>query len=332
MPHSAALYGVGGGHYGPKVTATSANAYARYTWGVLWFTGAVILFGAVVRITGSGAGCGQHWPTCQGEVAHLPQSVETAIELTHRLTSGVNLLLVIGLYVWSRRVLPSGHTSRKAAGFTLVFILIEALIGAGLVLARLVGNNESGARAIVMSAHLVNTCLLTAALVIAAWTAKREASVSLRPRGVEWVAVVGLIGILLVSMTGAITALGDTLYPVAAGEFDLAHATTDGAHFLKRLRIVHPVLAIAVALGLVYCANRVGAERTSSPVGNLARAVRLLVFVQIGAGAMNIVLSAPGWMQVVHLALATLVWVCVVLLLVAAIETRTASKPAARLT
>ena len=145
------------------------RAFTRFAWGVLAYTVAVVLFGAVVRITGSGAGCGQHWPTCQGEIVHLPKTVATAIELSHRLTSGLSLVLVVGVALVARRRFPDGHPTRWFAGAAVVLMIVEALVGAALVLLALVGQNGSVARAVVMAIHLVSTSLLTAAIALAAF-------------------------------------------------------------------------------------------------------------------------------------------------------------------
>jgi cytochrome c oxidase assembly protein subunit 15 len=146
--------------------------YALVVLGVNLF---VILWGAVVRASGSGAGCGEHWPLCNGAI--LPQSHATAtlIEFTHRATSGIALLLVIGLFWWSRRTFPTGHRARTGALWSLVFICSEALVGAGLVLLHLVGDNASPLRAMYLAAHLLNTFLLLAALALTAHWATHDA-------------------------------------------------------------------------------------------------------------------------------------------------------------
>jgi heme a synthase len=284
---------------------SSRRSFARFAWASLAYTIFVILFGAVVRITGSGAGCGQHWPTCQGEIAHLPRSVETAIELTHRVTSGLSLALAVGLLVAARRRFERGHAARSAAGLTLLFMVIEALIGAALVLLALVGNNDSATRAAVMAAHLVNTSLLTAALAVTAWAAGKSSPISWEgSRPARLILGIALAGMLVVSTTGAVTALGDTLYPVTPG------ARFEGTHFLQRLRVLHPVFAIAVAGYLCYAISALAKPAMRSA----ARTAFALVFVQVGAGVFNVLLSAPAWLQVAHLALATALWIVLVIL------------------
>ena len=300
---------------------TPSRSLSRaWAWSV-FYTLFVILFGAVVRITGSGAGCGQHWPTCHGEVAHLPRSVETVIELSHRVTSGVSMLLVFFLTVWTFRRLSPGHVARRCAVWSSVFMVTEALVGAGLVLLELVGKNDSVSRALVMGLHLLNTYALLFAMVGAAWasrflkqrqlhlfsneagrTARGEDSGLAHPR----IYVLGAVLIVAVSAAGAVTALGDTVYPVAGrSSLDVAGEIVRGTHFLEHLRGVHPILA-ALAAGFWLSAG----ARFSAPWG---RAILIVVLVQLGVGLLNIYLSAPGWMQVVHLALANALWLCWVL-------------------
>ena len=267
----------------------------------LAYTLFVILFGAVVRVTGSGAGCGQHWPTCHGEVAHLPRTVETVIELTHRVTSGFSLVVAFGALVLTWRRHGRRHLSTRAGIWSLVFLVVEALVGAALVLLELVGDDASWARAVVMAFHLANTSLLTLSMLIAAWAFGREAPElgggNRAERAVLWA---GAVGIVVVLGSGAVTALGDTVRPLAERGVVEA-AAQEGAHFLDRLRGVHPVVAVFVALLLLWTSDRLrpGLARTLLP---------WTVGVQVLAGLANVVLSAPGWMQIVHLALANSVW------------------------
>lgn len=261
----------------------------------------VILFGAVVRITGSGAGCGQHWPTCHGELAHLPKSVETWIEWTHRLTSGLSFVVVVVLAWCTFRRLPGGHPARKAAAFSILFMITESLVGAALVLLALVGENSSILRALIMAVHLLNTSFLTASILGACFFL-RAGSIWGGWRSTGRSFLVGALVLLGISASGAVTALGDTLYPVSEGPFRLETAVeVEGAHFLERLRGFHPLLALGGAVYLLFAIDATAPVRTRV-------AVQGLVTLQVGAGLANVWLSAPGWMQVVHLSLATGLW------------------------
>ena len=282
---------------------------------VLAYTILVVLFGAVVRITGSGAGCGQHWPTCQGEVVHLPQSTEAAIEFTHRLTSGVSVLLVVALPIGAWRVFPRSHPVRHAALASALLMLVEALIGAALVLFRLVADDISPARAIILPLHLTNTSLLLGAVAAVVWGSGTAALQLRLPQArVEWL-IVALLGVVLgTSATGAVTALGDTVLPVA----ELTSSASP--HFLERFRAVHPFVAVGAALALFGAAPVLATARPQARAwvyGSVALAVS-----QLAVGVVNVLLRAPGWMQVVHLAVAVLLWLALVGVWFAASEHR----------
>jgi heme A synthase len=288
---------------------------ARFAWLVLGWNVIVILWGAFVRATGSGAGCGAHWPLCNGEVVPRAPALATMIEFTHRATSGVALLLVLALCLWVFRERPKGHPARRAAGASVLFILIEAAVGAGLVLFRLVGENDSVARALFMAGHLANTFVLLACLTLAAhWCAtsaplRREAVFRFR-----WVFGAGAIALVGVGKSGAVAALGDTLYPAQSLLGGLAQDVSSTAHFLVQLRIAHPILALAGVLLVAFAASRV-LQATGDPSARAAAwTVSGLALLQLGCGLLNVALLAPVWMQIVHLLLADLLWIAFVLL------------------
>ena len=279
----------------------------------------VVLWGAFVRATGSGAGCGSHWPTCNGEVAHRPESLETFIELTHRLTSGVALLLVVGLLVAVLRSRHRGHPARAAAIATMVLMLLEAAIGAGLVLLELVADNASWARAGWIAVHLVNTFLLLGAMTLTAcWVGDRDRPLSPRPLGgFGPLMAVTVVAVLVVGVTGAVTALGDTLFPSASLAEGIAADRSPTAHFLIRLRVWHPVTASLTALLVSVTAVAASAGvPDGSPYARalslLGRLLLALVTVQLAGGFLNLALLAPVWMQLVHLGLADALWIALV--------------------
>jgi heme A synthase len=285
----------------------------RLAWLVLGWNVAVILWGALVRATGSGAGCGAHWPLCNGEIVPRAPALETMIEFTHRATSGIALVAVLFLAFRVFRERPKGHPARRAAAASVFFILSEAAVGAGLVLFRLVADDESVARALFMAVHLVNTFVLLACLTLTAHWCAAEA----RPR-VSWRQAwpIGLaaLALLLVGTSGAIAALGDTLYPARSLLGGLAQDVSPTAHVLVRLRILHPFLALAGAALVGLVAARV--IRRKDGAQRAAWAVALLALAQLLAGLANVALLAPVWMQVVHLLLADLLWIAFVLMAV----------------
>ena len=187
--------------------------YATFAWGVLAFNILVILWGAFVRATGSGAGCGSHWPLCNGELVPRPEQAEVIIEFSHRITSGVALhRRGRDADMGASRAYPRGHRVRHGAIASMIFMIIEALIGAGLVLLELVAYNVSIARAYWMAGHLINTFFLLAALTLTAWWASGGAKLRLRGQGaLPWVFGLALLAMLILGASGGITALGDTL-------------------------------------------------------------------------------------------------------------------------
>jgi heme A synthase len=287
----------------------------RLGYALLAYTVLVLLLGALVRVTGSGAGCGQHWPTCQGEVLHLPQSFETALEFSHRITSG--LVLVFGFwFAWLLRKLPAGHRSRQALWVGLSFTLLDALIGAVLVLGRLVGENTSPLRALMMPIHLVSTCGLTAGFVLSAfWATEAKATRATTTGRSERKALFAFLGaFVLVAAMGAVTALGDTLYPVSASSLAgrVGEDLGGTSHFLQQLRVVHPLLAVTFGLAVIFLLPRV--TRHAGALGQrFCTASVALALLELGLGVLNVMLSAPAWMQIVHLAAAVVLWLALVL-------------------
>lgn len=309
------------------------NRFAAYAWGVLGYNLLVVVWGAYVRATGSGAGCGDHWPLCNGVVVPRDPTVETVIEFTHRLTSGLALLAVVGMLVWAWRAYPAGHRVRTGAVLSMVLIVVEALLGAGLVLFQLVADNASMVRAFSMVAHLVNTFLLIGALTLTAWWASGGAGVRLRGQGaLLGILGVGIGGLLLLGASGAIAALGDTLFPARSLAEGIREDFSATAHLLIRLRVFHPLIAVGVGLYLVLAARVVHRLRPGRATLRLAQLLTALYLLQLGAGVVNLMLLAPVWMQLLHLLLADIVWIALVMLSAAALaEDRSASvvRPAA---
>lgn len=289
---------------------------ARFAWGVLAYNLLVIVWGAYVRASGSGAGCGKHWPLCNGEVVPQAPKLKTLIEFSHRLTSGFSLVLVIALCVAVFRSVKKGAPARRAAVASVVFILSEALIGAGLVLFELVAHNASMKRALSMSLHLTNTFLLLASLTLTAWWSSGAPAIRMKNGGPARIFLLASFGLMFILGTsGAIAALGDTLFPSQSLADGLRADLSPAASLLLRLRVLHPVIALATATVVVGTASVSRAMfRSVARVRRWASLTVLIVLAQIGAGFLNVLLLAPTWMQLVHLILADLVWISVVLL------------------
>lgn len=292
------------------------NRLGLYAWGVLFFNVGVILFGAFVRATGSGAGCGSNWPLCNGAVLPMTARTETLIEYTHRLTSGAAMLMVFMLFWLVWRAYPKGHMVRKAAAFAGFFMITEALVGASLVLQSWVAGDTSWARALVGAVHLGNTYLLLGSLTLCAWwiTGRRGAAIT----GDRRFLVAGYLGLgatILLGMTGAITALGDTLFPARSLSEGLLQDIRPAAHFLVRLRIIHPLFAVLVSF-LLFALARIYLDHVEERRARwLPVSLAVLVAAQLICGAINLILLAPIPLQILHLLLADGVWMALVLLM-----------------
>ncbi|HXU80303.1 MAG TPA: COX15/CtaA family protein [Polyangia bacterium] len=290
----------------------SPAAFRRFSLLTLIFVLVVILWGAYVRASGSGAGCGSHWPLCNGQVVPRAPAAATVIEFTHRLTSGLALVLILGQLVLAFRIFPRRHPVRRAAVASAAFILSEALIGAGLVLFEKVAGDKSVARAAWTASHLTNTFALVASVVLTGWFATHRQRDREPPRALYLGLLAGLGGALFVGVSGAIAALGDTLFPVRSFAEGWSQDLSPTAHLFVRLRVLHPLLAVTVGTGLLVVTGTLVLRAQSRGVRATATVAAALVLAQLLAGLVNLALLAPIPTQVLHLLLADLLWIALV--------------------
>jgi heme A synthase len=292
------------------------DKFAKYAWFVLAYNIVVVLWGVVVRSSLSGDGCGQFWLTCGGEIVPSAPQLKTVIEFSHRISSGLALVAVLSLFVWTFRKYASGSLMRKMASASMILIVIEALIGAVLVLNKLVALNPSIVRAFSMAAHLINTFILLAVLTLTAWFASGGKPFSVRAQGKTlWLLAIAVAGILLISLSGSLAALSSTLFPAISLSEGLRQDFSETSHILLRLRISHPILSITVGVFLLFLANWFKARREGNIwVSRWANVLVILVAVQFASGALTLLTLAPIVMQLVHLLLADAVWITFVLL------------------
>jgi len=289
----------------------SNRSFARYAWAVLAFNLAVVLWGAYVRAAGAGAGCGQHWPLCNGVIVPVAPTLKTIIEFTHRVTSGIDLALVALLLVWAFRAFPRLHPVRLGAVLSAIFLMTEALIGAALVLLEHVAKNQSSARGYSLSLHLINTLTLLACLTLTAWWAMGKPPVRVAGRP-AWMAAGSLALVMILGVSGAIAALGDTLFPARSLAEAFAQDFDPASSIFVRLRVLHPIIAgIAGTWLVLYAVATAGRRPDLRPRAWLLLG---LVGAQLAAGAVNLLLRAPVFMQMVHLLLADALWISLVLL------------------
>lgn len=293
-----------------------SSALRRFAWGVLAYFIATILWGTVVRATGSGAGCGDHWPLCNGTVMQQSPTLHTVIEFTHRITAGLDLILIVGLLIWTWRRTVQGHLARWAAGIALFLTLTEGLLGALLVKLGLTAESRSPLRPPFEALHLSNTLLLVAALAATAHFLERR--VGYRWRDVHITApvgtTIGMLAVMVVGVTGSLAALGDTLFPATSLSESIKQDFAQQGNWLLRWRWTHPTIAILASIFLIWLLIR--ATRRSSAWDNrgLSALVVGLLVLQYVLGALDVYLLAPVWMQVVHLLGADVLWAALVVL------------------
>jgi len=352
--------GVGGSYHrsmsGLVRWLRSGRGLASYAVCVLAFMVLIVLEGAIVRATGSGAGCGNHWPLCNGLFFPLRHPrVATVIEFTHRAMTGLCSTLVVVLIVWVYQARAKGDRVRRAAKWVGILLVTEALLGAVLVKGGYVEFNATNMRVLMQCVHFTNTMLLLAALALTWWWAREAGGVSgLRPSqpqglkphdewgtdgtaeavplrglglstsaedsedlGAKTLAWVAVVATIVVGATGSVAALADTLFPSPSLMAGLRDDFSAAAPLLVRMRWVHPAAALVGVVCVGWLCLRVRTRVSAWLAG--------LLVLQMVLGVGDVLLLAPTWMQVVHLLGADLYWI--VLVIVAAdvlwVETKT---------
>lgn len=295
------------------------RTFAAFALGVLIFTVVSILYGAFVRVSFSGDGCGTSWPLCDGTVLPVGARIQTYIELAHRYSTSLLGFVAIGLYLFARRLFPKGDAVRKAAGWGLVFTITAGIIGMLLVLFSWVTTDKSAQRVVAMPLHLINTFGLIAACTLTVHFARGGQRVRLGSgpvsSAIKWAAG----AFVAIGMTGAISALGKTAY---AKELSVAgtllerlnmHVGDKAAPILKG-GVLHPFIATAAGLVILFAVKLAMDRRDDPRVQMWGKWTIGLYVVQMAFGIFNLVLSAPAWMQIGHLGFALANWITFVML------------------
>ena len=292
-------------------------ALQRFAWGVLAFFIATILWGAVVRATGSGAGCGDHWPLCNGTVMQHSPTLHTMIEFSHRVSAGaIDSILVLALAVWTWRRTVAGHLARWAIGTTILLTVTEGALGAVLVKMGLTADSRSPLRAPVEALHFSNTLLLLAALTLVAHFLGRRAGF-LRDTvriAMPFVGIASLVVVLIVGVTGSLAALGDTLFPPSSLSAAFAQDFSSTSEWLVRWRWTHPTVAFLACVFLIWLLVRAAQRRSHWDNRTLSATVLILLAVQYVLGILDVLYLAPVWLQILHLLGADVLWAAIVVL------------------
>ena len=239
----------------------------------------LIVLGAVVRISGSGMGCGDHWPLCNGHLFPPLNEIPTVIEWSHRLVAAVVSILVIGLVAldW-RRAWPA-----------LILLIVQILLGAVTV--------KTGLTPAMVILHLATAMLLLAALIVTACGVPR--SPGLGPGSAVLLAltfITVLFGALTANL-GAIASCGG--FPLCNGQL-IPHAGP-----LAAIHWTHRLLAYTLAGYLIWWVVRSADRR--------AWGVLAIVALQIAIAATMLQLGFPGALQAAHAAVGAGVWAMVVI-------------------
>ena len=306
-------------HPAPAIPARSTQqAAARFACLTLACFILVVLWGAIVRTSGSGAGCGAHWPLCNGDFFPRHPRLATLIEFIHRSTSGICTLLDLALIAFTFRATLRRHPARTAALSSFAFLILEAALGAVLVLRHYVLDNASNARVLMQSIHFTNTLPLMASLALTAWflSPVRNEPRTTPHSAPRWAVLLAILSTIAVGATGSVAALADTLFPSSTLRAALASDFAQTSPLLVRMRWVHPAAALLAVLCVLPLLRR---------ATRLSRIVLTLLLLQFALGLADILLLAPAWMQVLHLLGADLYWVALVQLAAEAVWPITSS-------
>jgi heme a synthase len=293
---------------------SASRALGRFAWGVVGYNVLVILWGAIVRTSGSGAGCGDRWPLCNGDFFPHHPRLATVIEFAHRSTTAVCVFLVVALVIWTFRATGRGDRARHAVVASTVLLVTEALLGAVLVLGGYVADNISTARVVMQSIHFTNTLLLLGALSLTAWwlsAPNQRVGSAPADKSLAWPAWIAVLATIVMGATGAVAALADTLFPSTSLREALASDFAANSPLLVQMRWVHPAAVLVGSCCVLWLVMRVRSR--------LSWVVAGLLGFQFAVGIGDVLLLAPTWMQVLHLLGADLYWIALVVLAAAVV-------------
>ncbi|MCB0328546.1 MAG: COX15/CtaA family protein [Bdellovibrionales bacterium] len=261
----------------------------------------VILWGAFVRFSRSGDGCGESWPLCHGEILPEQVGIATWIEYTHRVTSGIfgigiGVLLIYVLF-FSRMKLQL----RNFAIAAFLFTISEALIGAGLVLRGMVAENDTVERIFWLAGHLLNTLLLLYFLVGVVLQSKYD------KRKLSFIPsrqfAIPLVAFILLAIAGSLASLSNTLHPSSDLGAGLAADLSLESPLIVRLRVLHPICGV-LFFGLVIYWWKLLTLRFPGMTERLL----WLVGVEVLVGATTLLMLSPLTAKLLHLFLADIIW------------------------
>ncbi len=303
-------------------TKLKLDRFAKFAWFVLAYNIVVILWGVFLRASLSGDGCGEHWLTCGGEVVPSAPQLKTQIEFFHRITTTlagitVIILLVSAIVKWTKNKTAQNKLLLRMSLASLIFIIIEGIVGGLLVLTGNTAANWTPTRPFWMAAHLVNTFTLIAVLALTAWFASGGKPVVFlkAERKTLLLILLGTLGIFIVGMSGSLAALSSMLFPSSTLSEGIAKDFSATSHYILRLRVFHPILSILTGVFLIFLAGYLRKrDEQNLQTRRWSNILSMLVMLQFASGAVTLLMLAPIVLQLIHLFLADAVWIAFVLL------------------
>jgi protoheme IX farnesyltransferase len=286
--------------------------FSKFVWGVLLYNLAVVAWGVFVRASSSGDGCGSHWPLCDGQSEPLHGHIAKIVEASHRISTSLDGPLALIILIWAIRAFPVGNLARKAAAGVLGFTILEGLIGFVIVKNHWVTTNDSVARAAGMCLHTLSTYLLLGSLGVAGLAGAGLKPIRFKGQSTAgWILGMGALGLVLLGVSGAISALGHTLKPT---DHVLVAALNPATNWMVRVQPLHPLIAVSIGLYLLLACGLIVHLRPDPMVKKCTRWVVGLYSAQIVLGIFNIWFKAPIPLQMAHLVLADVNWISLVTL------------------
>ena len=285
-------------------------AFRWLAWAAVLSTYALIVFGGVVRITGSGMGCGDDWPLCNGHLIP-PMDLPTFIEWGHRLAAALvsAVTVAVAAFAWLRYRRDRGLL--RPAAWAVALLVVQVLLGAVTV------KLELPAWSVVL--HLANAMLLLAAFVLVALRAAqpadapREGRPSPVRRAAAWTAGLGFLAVLAGALVANLDA-GPACqgFPLCNGSWlpNPAFAVPVVVHW------AHRMIAYAFAAWALVFAIRM--RREGPALAAAAFSVLALTGLQIIVAAAMVAHFLPSSLRALHLAVGTGLWAVLVVLVHAA--------------
>lgn len=281
--------------------------YRRYCNFLIAYTIVIIAWGAWVRISGSGAGCGEHWPLCNGKAIPIGESSKTWVEVSHRYSTAIFGVLAVLLCGFSYRVQSNKNFHRLGAWGVLLFTIFEALIGRLLVVEGLVDQDLSLARAVLMPLHLVNTSLLLFAEVLSVESLRLPAALTPTEKSTRLLLTGSLVIILFTLLTtGAIAALATHIAPSPTFMQGIQADLSPSSHIAVRLRPLHLVAGFASFIIVIFALSYRPKPLRIFFACPSSQSFTYWLMIMALLGTATLALHSPVYLKMAHLVAATI--------------------------